>query len=374
MVTLRMLEAKPAAARKGADLFGCAYGPDGAFVLSAGWDGQLRLWEASTGVEAGALRAGPKPLACCAASPDGLRWLAGSIEGVLTIHDPVARTLVASIAAHTRPVSAICFSPDGDQLATSSWDRQVALRKVGKEREARALNGHKDIVAGCRFTGDGAQLLSWSYDGTLRLWDAASGREESLLRGHDDRVTAAAPSPDGRWVVSGGRDGAVHLWDLSSGASVRSLRRPAEIRACLFLLDGASAVAVDAAGGVALLSTPDLKVLCEVQTGAKPQAADLSPAGAELALACEDGRVRFLAVDGQEGSALVVTAVRRTRPAPGVLGLLMGKARTSHTYEYVCPACRRAGESGSLPSQAFPCPGCRRTLRVSGRVRQLQEN
>ena len=373
MATLRLLEAEPGPDRHGADLYSCSYSSDGRFVLSAGWDGFLRLWEAPAGAEVSALQVGRKPLSACAISPDGRQWLAGSIEGLLTIHDAETQELISGLTAHTRPISAIRYGPDGEQAATASWDRLVVLRTFGKEREARTMTGHKDIVAGCRFTGDGRRILSWSYDHTLRLWDAANGREACVLNGHEDRVTAAAPSPDGRWAVSGGRDGVVHLWDLSSGASVASACGRAEVRAVFFLPDGASAALVDADGAVALLSTADLAVQSEVQTGTKPLCADLSTSGMELVLGGEDGRVHFLAVDGLEESALVVTAGRRVRESRGVLGRLLGRSRLHYVYECTCPVCRHAIESAQLPTEPFRCPGCGRSLCVGGAVRELQE-
>ena len=194
-----------------------------------------------------------------------------------------------------------------------------------------------------------------------------------VLHGHDDRVTAAGPSPDGRWAVSGGRDGAVHFWDLANGASVRSILRPAEVRACFFMLDGASVVVVDAAGGVAVLSTPQLEVCSQVQTRLKPQSAELSPLGMELALGCEDGLTYFIGLEGVDESPLIVPVGRRPRPAGGMLGRLLGKSRVTYIYEYTCPVCRRPGEAATLASQPFPCAGCRRSLRMSPQVRQLQE-
>jgi WD40 repeat protein len=383
MATLRLLEGEPAAPRQGADLYGCAYAPDGTAVLTAGWDGFLRLWEAPGGVEVAALKVADKPLSCCAVSPDGGRWLAGSLDGLLSIHEAATHEQVTAFTAHTRPIAAIRFAPlvprrgdrgEGAELvATAAWDRQVALRRLGRDRESHVLYGHEDIVAGCRFTADGSRLLSWSHDGTLRLWDTTAALESAVLYGHADRVTAAAPSPDGQWAVSGGRDGVVHLWDLSARTSAGSVKRQAEVRACFFLPDGDTAAVVDASGAIALLSVPALHGEDELHLGVNPLSADLSPSGAELVVGCEDGRVRFVAVDGLEGTALVVAAGRRAREARGVFNRLLGKPRLSYVYEYTCPACRRSSETSALPSQPFPCPACRRTLRVAGPVRQLQE-
>jgi WD40 repeat protein len=372
--TLQLLEAAPGDERTGADLFCCTYSADGAFVLTAGWDGWLRFWAAPAGTEVTGLRVGPKPLSSCAISPDGRNWLAGSIEGWLSVHD--ASTLMSSLnfVAHTRPISSIRYSPDGEQLTTSSWDRQVVLRKVGKEREGKALAGHTDIVAGCRYSADGQQLLSWSYDGSARLWDASSGRELAYLTGHEDRVTAAALSPDGKWVASGGRDGVVKLWDLATQTATRTVVQSAEIRGLFFLLDGESLVSVNAAGRVGLLTVPTLEVQTHLKTDLKVQCAELSPNGQQVVLGCEDGRVHFIAVEGLEESSLLVTATERAQESRGVLGRIWGSPRVVNTYQYTCPACRQTAETKTLPSQPFPCPACQRRLRVNTKVRQMQQS
>ena len=80
MGTLRLLEATSPADRHDGEVFGCAYTPDGACVLTGGWDGNLRLWDAGTGAQMTALPVSPKPLSSCAVTPDGQHWLSGSME------------------------------------------------------------------------------------------------------------------------------------------------------------------------------------------------------------------------------------------------------------------------------------------------------
>src|SRR3954453_17178670 len=63
----------------GGGVFCCTYTPDGAFVLSGGWDGWLRLWDASSAAVITGFQAGPKPLSACAVTPDASRWVSGSM-------------------------------------------------------------------------------------------------------------------------------------------------------------------------------------------------------------------------------------------------------------------------------------------------------
>jgi WD40 repeat protein len=367
MGTLNLLDLPVAAEGHEGEVYGAAYSPEGGLLLTAGWDGWLRLWDAQTGSHVHGFRAAGKPLASCAVSPDGKNYLSGSMEGLLGIWDAGTCQVSQTFVAHTRPVSCIRYAPDGKQLATSSWDRLVTLRKVGKEREGTNLTGHQDIVAGCRYSADGQQLLSWSHDGTVRLWDLVTGRESAILRGHDDRVTAAAISPDGAWVASGGRDGLLKLWDTATGNEVASLPLPAEICGCFFLLDGLSLVAVHVDGGAVLLGL-SLEVLQEVQVGVRVQCAELAPSGRQLAVGAADGRPRLLEVGGLEQAALLVTATKRHKQDAGLLGRLLGRPRMTCTYAYSCPICRYAAELKSLPTTPFACARCGQSLRFASRL------
>jgi WD40 repeat protein len=369
--TLRLLEAAPTERHEG-EVYSCACTGDGAFILSAGWDGHLRLWDAATGAALVKLSASPKPLSCCAFSPDGQQWLSGSMEGLLSIWDGVSYQTLASFLAHTRPISGICYSSDGETMATTSWDRQVAIRKVGTEREARILSGHTDIVAGCRFTVDGKNLVSWSYDGTIKVWDLVLAREVASLAGHTDRVTALALSPDGRWVLSGGRDATVRLWDLETRTEMAALNIGAEVRCCFTLLDGESAVVADAAGRLFLLSLPGFQTQVQVETPYRVMCGALAPSGTQIALGAEDGAVYLVAVEGFEEASLVVTARQSIKEHATVLGRFFGTTKMRWMYEYTCPACLQTMEALTLPDEPVACRKCRRRLRVNGRVPVLQ--
>jgi WD40 repeat protein len=368
VATLKLLEPAAPAEKHEGEVFCCAYTADGALVLSAGWDGHLRVWDATNGAHLLGVPVSNKPLSCCAFSPDGQQWLAGSMEGLLSVWDAVSYQMLHTFVAHTRPISAIVFSPDGKQLATASWDRQIVLRQVGQEREGRVLAGHRDIVGGVRFTSDSRLLVSWSHDGTVRLWEVDVAREVCTFGGHADRVTALALSPDNRWAVSGGRDGVLQLWDLEQQAQAGSLSLGSEIRACVFLLDGESVALADARGMLTLLTVPSFEVHAQVETAVRALCAELAPSGAQLALGGEDGRVHFAGLEGFEDAWLVVQATPALKQTTSLLGRFLGKTKVTRTFQYTCPACRQQAEVSTLPTQPVPCRRCQRLLRVHGRV------
>jgi WD40 repeat protein len=369
-VELQLLPVEPGTAGHGGEVFSCTYSPDGACVLSAGWDGYLRLWEARSGTHVGELSVGSKPLSACALAPDGKHWLAGSLDGMISTWDPISQRQVSMFLAHTRPLSSILFTPDRKHLITASWDRTLAVWKLGGERDSRSLSGHRDIVAGCRVTPDGKTVLSWSHDGTLRTWDLARGLPLNTFAGHQDRVTAAAISPDGCWTASGSRDGTLRLWDLQFGQQASAVEVRGEVRVCFFLLDGQSVLVVDEHGRLTWHALPELDERAELITGRAVYCGDLAPSGGQLALGCDDGRLHFIAVQGCDDSPLVVTPIQTRRRTRTVLDRLFGRSRIKMAYSCTCPACGRSFELKSTgPGQPAPCPHCQRNLRLSSLMR-----
>jgi WD40 repeat protein len=111
---------------------GCAWSPDGSWIVSAGGDG-VKMWEAATGAERAILAY--DSVWACAVSPDGT-WLAsGSDDGTLRIWDTRTGTQRALLTGHTGAVLGCAVSPDGTWLASASQDRTFRVWHPTKEIE-----------------------------------------------------------------------------------------------------------------------------------------------------------------------------------------------------------------------------------------------
>lgn len=372
--TLRLLPAGSRPAEQTGELLCCAYTADGAFLLTGGWDGHLRLWETGNGSHVTAFRASDKPVAACATSPDGKNLVSGSLEGMLTVWDALTHQQKVNFLAHTRPISGIQYGYDGRTIATTSWDNSAALWASLRTRDAKTLAGHKDIVAGCRFTPDAQSLLTWSHDSQVLLWDVNRLSQIREYPGHTDRVLTGSISADGIWAATGARDGGLKLWDVQAATELAAGTLPFEVRGCLFLLDGQWLVAVDKHGRMTLHSLPNLHIQGELITRQPVQCADLSPTGGQIALALTNGNVRFVAIDGFDAAPLTITATRHTRRTATKFQKLFGRSQLVFYYQCQCPACRHPFELAEVrPGLQTPCPSCKRQLRLNSVVRTATE-
>jgi WD40 repeat protein len=272
-------------------VFGVSFHPEGRQLVTAGFDGNVRLWEVDDP------DARPKGIAvpkvrfhCAAFSPDGQRLAVGGSDGVVRRWRTADWVEEAPSRGHLADVLAVRFAPDSAQLASGSRDRTVRLWDATTGRAVRVLPVHLDAVFAVAFSADGRSLASASLDRSVRVVEAGTGLESLTLLGHGDFVTGLAFGPDGKSLASTGWDRTVRLWDLGAGRPHRLWRgHSGAVRAAAFAPNGELAT-----------GSMDGKVrIWDTATGAQRQVLD-GHTGGVLALAISsDGRLATAAADGR---------------------------------------------------------------------------
>jgi WD40 repeat protein len=209
-----------------------AFRPDGKQVAVGQADGTVRVWDAATGREVGALPGQGEATRELAFSPDGVQLASGGVDNTVLLWDVATRKAVALLRGHRGKVHRVAFSADGRLLASASHDRTVRLWDAATG-DALAVLPHGRIVYGVAFSPGGTRLAAGCADNTIRLWDVgvakrAGGKEApeaevAELRGHDAYVHAVDWSLDGTRLISASGDGTVRVWDsLPPQARARS--------------------------------------------------------------------------------------------------------------------------------------------------------
>ena len=292
------------------------FSPDGKRIATVGSDMVVRLWNSSDAREERSFKGLFLPLAIHW-TPDGRSlvtrandhrvqiWYAGELPDVFELRAGSARVR----AAH--------FSPDGEQVLTASDDGQARLWSApSRARAARDPHAprpaellfalaHRASVNEAQHSPDGTRIATASDDGSARLWDAKDGRELALLLAGQAELDELVWDADGARLAVRSRAGRAWICELAGG-SAHALDSAAAITAMVWL-PGLARLATGhadnalriwgAKGGAAL----EERAWVPRETTHAPGAVAIAAradggGGAEVALACADGRARFFAI------------------------------------------------------------------------------
>jgi WD40 repeat protein/serine/threonine protein kinase len=276
------------------------FSPDGKSLATAGHDGDVIGWDASTLQPIINFRGQTErivPWASVAFSADG-RWVAaGSLDGLVRVwHAATAQEFLSVLTPTQAGVAGLTFAgPDGRILAASTTDNTVLGWFTRSGKPAFTLRGHNRAVGAVTCSPDGRCLASASLDRTVRLWDIDRRDEDLTLRpANNTGVTGIAFSPDGARLASATGDRTLKVWDVVTGKKIMALPKlPAAVTGVTFSPDGSQLASADEGGTVRLRDAVTGGEITAMQGHAGRLAAVVfCPRGDTLASAGADGTVR----------------------------------------------------------------------------------
>jgi WD40 repeat protein len=199
---------------KTAEIYLCAFAPDGVHALIGSQGNPVGLWELTTGrllreyEHAG-------PVWALAWSRDQRSFL--SLDGTMRVWDVETGTCLREFEG--RHARCVAWSANNEHVLSAS-NGILELIHFASGQRLQKLVGHSDGIYCAAFDFHGRRALSGSRDGTGRIWDLTTGQCTAVLEGHSYHVHGVAWSADQRHAISCSRD--MRLWDLESGACVRT--------------------------------------------------------------------------------------------------------------------------------------------------------
>ncbi len=212
-----------------------SFSPDGKTLAAAGWDGVVRLLDATTGKEREPVnKAHFGWVNALAISPDGktlfvggedlsLRvWELTTGKEIRRLREPVTRSFSIKLGQFEDPGSiyGLACSPDGKQLAMGKTHGLTLWNLAAAQAVPRQIDAR--ITFGLAFSPDGRVLASGNV--ATHLWEVASGRKirEIPFPGQHG-VQSLAFSPDGKILATGGPHKNIPLWKVATGTEDRKL-------------------------------------------------------------------------------------------------------------------------------------------------------
>lgn len=207
-----------------APLAGMGFANNNPWLALANQDGTVSKWDLTTGKQRWLLdekmggRSLSKVFHPIQFSPDDRFLLSAGVDRSVRLYDAKSGKLLLK---HERAgeIDGVDFSPDGALAVFAGGYNNPAIRLWDTQtgRIARTWASGQSGIYGVAFSADGRLLATAGddADSSVKLWDVATGQELAQFKGHHSSVMPVAFSGDGRTLASGGGDATVVLWDVT---------------------------------------------------------------------------------------------------------------------------------------------------------------
>ncbi|USR92549.1 serine/threonine protein kinase [Phormidium yuhuli AB48] len=214
------------------DVHHLQFSPGGDVLATAGRDGRVKIWDMTHTSNQSLRDRNSTPLRILEAHRGEVRSLAFSpnnrflvtagADGKVNLWDWQTGDYLQTLVSGTSEIWSVAISPDGETLATGSKDGTVELVNVRSGRRHRQNTLHRNAIVSLAFSphrvpsslGSEYLLLIGDVHGDMSLWygDSGSVRE---IPSHQGWVSFDFTA-DGQSFVSGAFDNRLKVWGLQS--------------------------------------------------------------------------------------------------------------------------------------------------------------
>jgi WD40 repeat protein len=233
-----------------------AFSPDGRELVTAGSDGNVRVYNLATSKVIMTLNAGEAVALSVAFSPDGQQIVAGYSSGRARVWELSTRLQLTVLTATTSGYTRAQFNANGNEVVTASSDGTISVwrsqpRELENEFPILSTGGIPVPAAGAVYSTDGRKIFATDLLGHLYVFTPAGQRQAVIRPG--SAVNWASFSNAGAKIVTADEDGTVDVW-RAAGAHYKQIHFPSPIR----MTGGAARiVAISPDGSRIVIVSPD---------------------------------------------------------------------------------------------------------------------
>lgn len=185
------------------------WSPDNSKLVSAGQDGQLKIWNVKTQKILKTLQGGVQWVEHVSWSPNG-DFIASAAGKILRIWDSEG-SLIQEYKDHPSTITSIQWNSSSTEIATTSYGK-ILIFLIGVNEPQTVLNYPSSLIS---LSWNGSWIVASTQEGSICGWELPHVEKSQVnIQGYETKVTQLSWSKNGKNLATAGGSWIV-IWDFS---------------------------------------------------------------------------------------------------------------------------------------------------------------
>jgi len=182
------------------------------FVLSAGAEGELRIWELRSREMASHLKEHAARVTQVELFPNDQYAISVSRDRCLLTWDLKTEKRLTQHREKHGGINCLAIASNQTTVVTAGQEKTLTYWDLRMADPVRTIDLDEEVMS-VSLSPDDRYLATGGTGQVVKLWDVNAGREMSSATGHSRVVQKLSFSPDGKQLVSVGFDHSIFVWN-----------------------------------------------------------------------------------------------------------------------------------------------------------------
>lgn len=184
-------------------------------LISASWDGTIKLWNVATAECIATLSSEMGGITSINTYDNDTKLIAGSAQGKVALWDLHNRSLICEpFSLPPGTISAVGMWADQSKFFAASFDGCAYVWNAHTRKCEKILKKHTKRILDAVLYDSDTRLITASEDTLVVIWDLENGNLLRTLEGHSTAVNVVAVYGDSQRAITGSSDGQLIAWDI----------------------------------------------------------------------------------------------------------------------------------------------------------------
>ncbi len=152
-------------------------------------------------------------------------WLvSGDCDGNLFLWDATSGTLTTGLIGHSKHITSLAITNDGKKVASASWDHTIRIWEIPSGACLWEIQGHNESITKISLSQDGRYLISGSWDSTAKIWDLENRSLYATLEHPDVWVKDVALFPNNELAITSTEQDEICIWNIAKAEMLQRIR------------------------------------------------------------------------------------------------------------------------------------------------------